>query len=62
MAVIPEGLEAIRGLELNGSYYEHAGPVVAIQVARGGYRLAAWLDKIVDVFESESPSPELKIR
>ncbi|KAK8008484.1 S1/P1 Nuclease [Apiospora marii] len=38
-AMLPEGL-AIAGQELSGEYFERAAPVVEIQVARAGYRLA----------------------
>lgn len=44
--VFPEGPEAIRDQELGGEYYEKAAPVIEIQVARAGYRLAAYLDKL----------------
>ncbi|PSR83826.1 nuclease PA3 [Coniella lustricola] len=44
--VFPEGPKAIVGQELSGEYYEKAAPVIEIQVARAGYRLAAWLDLI----------------
>lgn len=46
-AVFPEGPAAIAGQELSGEYYEKAAPVIEVQVARAGYRLAAWLDLIV---------------
>lgn len=45
--VLPQGPEAIKGQELGTSYYDAAAPVVELQVARAGYRLAAWLDLIV---------------
>ncbi|KAK1758595.1 S1/P1 nuclease [Echria macrotheca] len=46
--VLPEGPQAIRGQELGTtSYYDAAAPVIELQVARAGYRLAAWLDLIV---------------
>ncbi|KAJ4418585.1 hypothetical protein N0V82_005471 [Gnomoniopsis sp. IMI 355080] len=45
--VLPEGPAAIVGQELGGEYYEKAAPVIEVQVARAGYRLAAWLDLIV---------------
>ncbi|CAN8100377.1 unnamed protein product, partial [Discula destructiva] len=32
--------------ELSGEYYEKAAPVIEVQVARAGYRLAKWLDLI----------------
>ncbi|KAI0835394.1 S1/P1 nuclease [Hypoxylon sp. FL0890] len=46
--VFPEGPEAIVGQELAGDYYEKAAPVIELQVAKAGYRLAAWLDLIAD--------------
>ena len=39
------------GQELSGAYYQKAGPLVELQVARGGYRLAAWLDKLAEAHE-----------
>ncbi|KAL1851641.1 hypothetical protein Daus18300_012514 [Diaporthe australafricana] len=45
--VLPEGPSAIVGQELGGDYYEKAAPVIELQVARAGFRLAAWLDLIV---------------
>ena len=46
-AVLPAGAEGVRDQELNGTYYENAAPVVKLQVAKAGYRLAKWLDLIV---------------
>ncbi|RYP63995.1 hypothetical protein DL770_009272 [Monosporascus sp. CRB-9-2] len=58
--VLPEGPEAIVGQELAGEYYEKAAPVIEVQVARAGYRLATWLDLIVDrLSESGAPVGEL---
>lgn len=34
------------GQELGDDYYQSAVPVVEIQIARAGYRLAAWLNLI----------------
>jgi len=44
---MPEGPEAIKGQELGSDYFDKAAPVVEMQVAKAGYRLAAWLDLIV---------------
>lgn len=44
--VLPEGAAAIAGQELGAEYYTKAAPVVEIQIARAGYRLATWLDLI----------------
>ncbi|KAI5464496.1 phospholipase C/P1 nuclease domain-containing protein [Mariannaea sp. PMI_226] len=51
--VLPEGPVAIAEQELGGEYYEKAAPVVERQVARAGYRMAAWLDQIADAFQAE---------
>lgn len=50
--VLPEGPVSIVGEELSGEYYERAAPVVEKLVAQGGYRLAKWLDLIVDEYLS----------
>ncbi|KAJ2974280.1 hypothetical protein NUW58_g8707 [Xylaria curta] len=44
--VFPEGPAAIAGQELAGEYFEKAAPIIELQVAKAGYRLAAWLDLI----------------
>jgi hypothetical protein len=46
VAVLPEGPEAIVGQELGKEYFDAAAPVIEAQVAKAGYRLAAWLDLI----------------
>jgi hypothetical protein len=48
--VLPEGPHAIVGQELGGEYFEKAGPAIERQVARAGYRMAAWLDHIAAEF------------
>ncbi|KAL2276668.1 hypothetical protein FJTKL_00485 [Diaporthe vaccinii] len=52
--VLPEGPAAIVGQELGGEYYEKAAPVIELQVARAGFRLAAWLDLIVAALKVEA--------
>lgn len=54
--VLPAGREGVEGQELNGTYYEHAVPVIQRQVAQAGYRLAKWLDLIA---EAQVNKPEL---
>lgn len=49
--VLPDGPDAVFGKELSGAYYESAIPVVKKQIAKAGYRLAAWLDAIVEASE-----------
>lgn len=44
--VLKGGESAVEGMELNGTYYQKAKPVFALQIAKGGYRLAKWLDAI----------------
>ncbi|CAL3962873.1 unnamed protein product [Diplocarpon coronariae] len=45
-AVLPAGREGVQDQELNGTYTEKAVPVIRLQVAKAGYRLAQWLDRI----------------
>ena len=51
-AVFPEGPHAIVGQELGGEYFEKAAPIIELQVARAGLRMAVWLDHIVDGFKA----------
>ncbi|KAI0125170.1 phospholipase C/P1 nuclease domain-containing protein [Xylariales sp. AK1849] len=52
--VLPEGPTAIVGQQLAGEYFDKAAPVIEVQVARAGYRLAAWLDLIADRIRGSS--------
>ncbi|TVY20002.1 Nuclease S1 [Lachnellula arida] len=45
--VMPDGISAVEDTDLSGTYYTKAMPVIELQIARAGYRLAAWLDLIV---------------
>ena len=56
--VLPEGPEAISGQELGSDYYEAAAPVVELQIAKAGYRLAAWLDLIAARIKSQEEEEE----
>ncbi|KAL6704587.1 hypothetical protein ACN47E_008097 [Coniothyrium glycines] len=49
--VLPNGTEAVFGKELSGEYYQTAIPIVTKQIAKAGYRLAAWLDALVEATE-----------
>lgn len=44
--VLPNGVSAVQGKELSGSYYQSCISTVDLQLAKAGYRLAAWLDII----------------
>lgn len=44
--VIPSGVSAVEGVDLSGAYYNKAIPVIELQIAKAGYRLAAWLNLI----------------
>ncbi|KAL6858057.1 hypothetical protein ACO1O0_005504 [Amphichorda felina] len=54
--VLPEGPKAIAGEELGGDYFEAAGPIIEKQVARAGFRMAAWLDRIASEYGTRSQS------
>jgi hypothetical protein len=44
--VMPNGVEATQEVDLSGDYYTSVLPVVQLQFAKAGYRLAAWLNLI----------------
>ncbi|KAE8441275.1 hypothetical protein EG329_005541 [Mollisiaceae sp. DMI_Dod_QoI] len=44
--VMPKGISAVENVDLSGAYYNKAIPVIEEQIAKAGYRLAAWLDLI----------------
>ncbi|KAH0437997.1 S1/P1 Nuclease [Colletotrichum camelliae] len=48
--VFPEGPRAIAGQELGGDYFQKAAPVIELQVAKAGVRMAAWLDLIAAAY------------
>jgi hypothetical protein len=58
--VLPDGPDAVFGKELSGAYYETAIPVVKKQIAKAGYRLAAWLDAIVEQAEKHGHAQHWK--
>lgn len=58
LTVFPEGPKAIAGQELAGDYFVKAGPVIERQIARAGYRMAAWLDAIAAEYQ-KGAMPEL---
>lgn len=41
------GLSAVENQDLSGAYTTAASPVVKLQIAKQGYRLAKYLDAIV---------------
>lgn len=57
--MLPEGPKAIENQELGGDYFKKAGPVIEVQVARAGFRMAAWLDKIAE--ESKTDKTEERV-
>ncbi|RDW84805.1 putative nuclease S1-1 [Coleophoma cylindrospora] len=44
--VLVDGVSAVEGVDLAGAYYTAALPIVKLQIAKSGYRLAAWLNLI----------------
>lgn len=46
--VIDEDPAKINGTEIAGDYYEGAVPIVVEQIAKGGVRLAGWLNLIFE--------------
>lgn len=46
-SVLAKGLTYVEDTDLSGAYYTAALPVFEEQIARAGYRLAAWLNLVV---------------
>jgi S1/P1 Nuclease len=44
--VLDQGLQYIEGTDLATDYYNAAVPVFELQLAKAGYRLAAWLNLV----------------
>ncbi|KAF3931422.1 hypothetical protein ABW19_dt0202180 [Dactylella cylindrospora] len=44
--VLVDGVDAVKGKDISGAYYERNAPVARLQIAKAGYRLAQWLNKI----------------
>ena len=44
--VLPEGETAVESTDLGDAYYQGAIDTIELQIAKGGYRLAHWLDQI----------------
>lgn len=40
--VFPDGVDAVKGVDLGGDYYDHAFPAVEALITRAGKRLAVW--------------------
>jgi hypothetical protein len=45
-SVFPESIEAVSEKDLGGDYFDQAAETVELQIAKGGYRLANWLDQL----------------
>ena len=56
-----KNITKIRGQELNGTYYEGAAPIIETQIAKGGLRLAYWLNSLAITNKEEGYQHELKV-
>ncbi|RDL30671.1 Phospholipase C nuclease [Venustampulla echinocandica] len=45
-SVMPNGSTETENVDLSGDYYAEALPIIQLQIAKAGYRLAAWLNLI----------------
>jgi hypothetical protein len=57
-AVIPNGVDGVEGDELYPDYYDQTVDVVELQIAKGGYRLAKWLDAIAEKAQKKQGGPK----
>jgi hypothetical protein len=46
--VMPDGVDALQQGDLYPTYYNSVVPTIELQIAKGGYRLANWLNMIVE--------------
>jgi hypothetical protein len=60
--VMPNGPDAVFAQELSGAYWDSAIPVVTKQLAKAGYRLAAWLDALVEYSQEKAHGKEEWVR
>lgn len=51
-SVFPDSVEAVSTYDLGDSYFEQAAETVQLQIAKGGYRLAHWLDQLAAAHQS----------
>ena len=54
-------IKEVRGKELNGTYFEGAKGIVETQIAKGGVRLAWWLNSLAVVNKGREYQKELKV-
>ena len=54
--VLVGGEDAVENVDLGGDYYEAAVPIFTQQIAKGGYRLANWLNLIAAASTSSKES------
>jgi hypothetical protein len=45
-SVFPDSVAAVSTVDLGGDYFDQAAETVEMQIAKGGYRLAHWLDQL----------------
>ena len=50
----------IAGEELSGAYFEGAKPIIEVQIAKGGYRLAAFLNKLATPAAAAESNEEME--
>ncbi|KAK5011502.1 hypothetical protein LTR39_004506, partial [Cryomyces antarcticus] len=46
--VLSDGVAAVNGTQLDGPYYDKSVPVIKLQIAKAGYRLATWLNLLAE--------------
>lgn len=54
--VMPMGADALEGQELYPDYYNGVINTIDLQIAKGGYRLAKWLDALSPGSDDEEPA------
>ncbi|TKA63452.1 hypothetical protein B0A49_09752, partial [Cryomyces minteri] len=58
--VLSDGVAAVNGTQLDGPYYDKSVPVIKLQIAKAGYRLAAWLNLLAEGHAGWANGPKMK--
>lgn len=58
-AVMPDGVAALQNGDLYPDYYDSVIPTIEMQIAKAGYRLADWLNKLYSAKVAKSKRAEL---
>ena len=53
--------EPVERRELNGTYFDGAKPIIEEQIAKGGVRLAAWINKLAEAASAREEEQQIEL-